>query len=241
MDLVILTVGGRATGPSVRARALRRVGYRVTEAANREDALHLALEIKPDLIVLSGSAGTTNPVTCHQFRADPATAKIPIISISSSRARRRGSHDLYADICLPPTVTPRVLVSAIRLLLRVKAAERKCEVAATDANDRALRDLEQIQGLLQLKRELEARVEELTRENARLMAPSEGRQKSTPAVAHDLLSPLCTISFVSTWIFGEYGERLGVTGRESMSLLLKSVERMIAAVDRLFSLPVKPW
>jgi hypothetical protein len=130
-----------------------------------------------------------------------------------------------------------VLVSAIRLLLRVKAAERKSEVAATDA----LRDLEQIQGLLQLKRELEARVEELTRENARLIAPSEGRQKSTPAVAHDLLSPLCTISFVSTWIFGEYGERLGVTGRESMSLLLKSVERMIAAVDRLFSLPVKPW
>jgi len=237
MDLVILTVGGRSTGPSVRARALRRVGYRVTEAASREDALHLALEIKPDLIVLSGSAGTTNPVTCHQFRADPATAKIPIISISSSRARRRGSHDLYADICLPPTVTPRVLVSAIRLLLRVKAAERKSEVAATDA----LRDLEQIQGLLQLKRELEARVEELTRENARLIAPSEGRQKSTPAVAHDLLSPLCTISFVSTWIFGEYGERLGVTGRESMSLLLKSVERMIAAVDRLFSLPVKPW
>ena len=237
MDLVILTVGGRATGPSVRARALRRVGYRVTEAASREDALHLALEIKPDLIVLSGSAGTTNPVTCHQFRADPATAKIPIISISSSRARRRGSHDLYADICLPPTVTPRVLVSAIRLLLRVKAAERKSEVAATDA----LRDLEQIQGLLQLKRELEARVEELTRENARLIAPSEGRQKSTPAVAHDLLSPLCTISFVSTWIFGEYGERLGVTGRESMSLLLKSVERMIATVDRLFSLPVKPW
>ena len=237
MDLVILTVGGRSTGPSVRARALRRVGYRVTEAASREDALHLALEIKPDLIVLSGSAGTTNPVTCHQFRADPATAKIPIISISSSRARRRGSHDLYADICLPPTVTPRVLVSAIRLLLRVKAAERKSEVAATDA----LRDLEQIQGLLQLKRELEARVEELTRENARLIAPSEGRQKSTPAVAHDLLSPLCTISFVSTWIFGEYGERLGVTGRESMSLLLKSVERMIATVDRLFSLPVKPW
>jgi len=237
MDLVILTVGGRASGPSVRARALRRVGYRVTEAASREDALHLALEIKPDLIVLSGFAGTTNQVTCHQFRADPATAKIPIISISSSRARRRGSHDLYADICLPPTVTPRVLVSAIRLLLRVKAAERKSEVAATDA----LRDLEQIQGLLQLKRELEARVEELTRENARLIAPSEGRQKSTPAVAHDLLSPLCTISFVSTWIFGEYGERLGVTGRESMSLLLKSVERMIAAVDRLFSLPVKPW
>ena len=134
-------------------------------------------------------------------------------------------------------MTPRVLVSAIRLLLRVKAAERKSEVAATDA----LRDLEQIQGLLQLKRELEARVEELTRENARLIAPSEGRHKSAPAVAHDLLSPLCTISFVSTWIFGEYGERLGVTGRESMSLLLKSVERMIAAVDRLFSLPVKPW
>jgi hypothetical protein len=47
-----------------------------------------------------------------------------------------------------------------------------------------------------------------------------------PVAAHDLLSPLCTISFISDWIVDEYSERLGSEAREMLKLLQKSVERV---------------
>ena len=69
---------------------------------------------------------------------------------------------------------------------------------------------------------------------------SEGLPKDQPGVkaekgqhrfAHDLLSPLCTIEFLCSWIADEYGNRLGLEGRESFSLLQQSVERMRAVIE----------
>ena len=56
---------------------------------------------------------------------------------------------------------------------------------------------------------------------------------SGTAAAHDLLSPLCTIDWISNWIAEEYGDRLGADGREWLSLLQKSVDRMRAVIENV--------
>ena len=52
-----------------------------------------------------------------------------------------------------------------------------------------------------------------------------------PKAAHDLLSPLSTISFLSALIADDYSERLGVDGRELLILLQQSVQHMRAVVE----------
>src|SRR5215472_25213 len=61
-----------------------------------------------------------------------------------------------------------------------------------------------------------------------------------PVAAHDLLSPLCTISFISDWIADEYSERLGSEAREMLKLLQKSVERVRAILETSFMPPDEP-
>ena len=54
---------------------------------------------------------------------------------------------------------------------------------------------------------------------------------SGAATAHYLLSPLWTIDWISNWIATEYGGQLGADGREWVSLLQKSVDRMRAVIE----------
>ena len=69
------------------------------------------------------------------------------------------------------------------------------------------------------------------------MLPLSAIQESgsaAPNIAHDLLSPLCTISSISSYIIEEYGDRLGESGMEYLRLLEESVTRMRAVIERVF-------
>ena len=57
--------------------------------------------------------------------------------------------------------------------------------------------------------------------------------------AHDLLSPLCTISSLAAWIRGEYEDQLGAGGREYIGLLEQSVDRMREVITRIFAVSVR--
>jgi hypothetical protein len=61
--------------------------------------------------------------------------------------------------------------------------------------------------------------------------PGARAEKGQHRFAHDLLSPLCTIEFLCSWIADEYGNRLGLEGRESFSLLQQSIERMRTVIE----------
>jgi len=65
-----------------------------------------------------------------------------------------------------------------------------------------------------------------------------GSGRLAPMAAHDLLSPLSTISSLSAWIADEYSDRLGPDGREWLNLLEKSVERMRAVIENWSHSPV---
>ena len=61
-----------------------------------------------------------------------------------------------------------------------------------------------------------------------------------PNIAHDLLSPLCTISSISSYIVEEYGDRLGESGMEYLRLLQESATRMHAVIERVFPDSIDP-
>jgi CheY-like chemotaxis protein len=69
-------------------------------------------------------------------------------------------------------------------------------------------------------------------------ASNHGSTTTRDTRAHDLLSPLCTISSLAAWIRGEYADRLGGGGREYLGMLEQSVERMREVIARTFEPPV---
>ena len=99
---------------------LRRTSYRLIEAPDGETGVQMALEQRPDLILMdvqlpkiSGFEAT------RRLRAEPATADTPIIVITSfalsgdeQRAREAG-----ASAYLPKPYSPFTLLGMIRKLL----------------------------------------------------------------------------------------------------------------------------
>ena len=64
--------------------------------------------------------------------------------------------------------------------------------------------------------------------------PSRAVREPDRMAVHDLRSSMCTVIVISSWILGEYGDRLDAGGRECLALLQSSVERMRTAVDRAY-------
>jgi DNA-binding response OmpR family regulator len=65
-------------------RTLMRAGYEVTTAADGEEGLRLALESKPDLIVLDMMLPKlSGPEVLRQLRLNPASAATPVIVLTS--------------------------------------------------------------------------------------------------------------------------------------------------------------
>jgi two-component system cell cycle response regulator DivK len=99
---------------------LRRTSYRLIEAPDGETGVQMALEQRPDLILMdvqlpkiSGFEAT------RRLRAEPATTNTPIIAITSfalsgdeQRAREAG-----ASAYLPKPYSPFILLGMIRKLL----------------------------------------------------------------------------------------------------------------------------
>lgn len=86
--------------------------------------------------------------------------------------------------------------------------------------------------------ELVLRVRATERRFVQGVAASNHGPTTMDTRAHDLLSPLCTISSLAAWIRGEYADRLGGGGREYLGMLEQSVERMREVIARTFATPV---
>ena len=91
--------------------------------------------------------------------------------------------------------------------------------------------LRSIIGLVLQVKAAERGLLEAAASNQRLKAMAE-------TIAHDLLSPLCTISSLAAWIRGQYEDQLGAGGREYLGLLEQSVDRMREVIVRTFEVPI---
>ncbi|GGD87917.1 DNA-binding response regulator [Tsuneonella deserti] len=96
-------------------------GYEVSATADGDEALMLAAEETPDLVILDWMIeGTSGIEVCRRLRRDPATARVPIIMLTAREAeedRVRGL-ETGADDYLTKPFSPRELLARVAAVLR---------------------------------------------------------------------------------------------------------------------------
>jgi signal transduction histidine kinase len=139
---------------------LRDAGYQVIEAATGAEALALVSKA-PDLIMLDVDLPDIPSFeVCKQFKANPHTAHIPVLHLSSTSTDpdvRMRALSSGADACLTEPIDQGVLMATVSMLLRLKNAEalaRQNAVVAEHAR----------QELMLLNETLEGHVAERTAE-----------------------------------------------------------------------------
>jgi PAS domain S-box-containing protein len=107
--------------------ALETAGYEVWEAENGAEALRLAAQLKPDLMLLDISMPVMDGLeVCRRIKSDPELASIFVVIVSGSRidieSRVQGL-ETGADGYLIRPISNRELVARVKSMLRIKAAE----------------------------------------------------------------------------------------------------------------------
>mgnify|MGYP004701900509 CR=1 FL=1 len=124
---LVLHVDDHEASRYATGRILRKAGYRVTEAASGSEALRHAAEDLPDLVLLDVNLPDISGFeVCRRMKADPRTARVPIVHISASSvetAQRVHGLEGGADSYLTEPVAPEVLLATLRAALRTKQAE----------------------------------------------------------------------------------------------------------------------
>ncbi len=96
-------------------------GFSVRSTANGDDALLMAREQLPDLVILDWMIeGTSGIEVCRRLRRQSETAKVPIIMLTAREAeddRLRG-FDTGADDYLTKPFSPRELIARVTAVLR---------------------------------------------------------------------------------------------------------------------------
>ena len=109
------------------ALALTSAGHQVIEAGTGEEALHLAAEHHPDLILLDiGLPDMDGLEVCRRIKADPATADILVAFLSSTHTdldTQIGGLETGADAFISRPLSNRELQARVDALLRLKRAE----------------------------------------------------------------------------------------------------------------------
>lgn len=106
---------------------LKKEGYEVLEAATGEEALNLAREEPPDLIILDLMLpGIDGIEVCRLLKRNPSTVSIPIIMLTAKGAEADIVKGLEtgADDYVPKPFSTAVLVARVKSLLR-RSAERR--------------------------------------------------------------------------------------------------------------------
>ena len=145
----ILVVDDSPTLARVLEQGLTTSGFRVRVAHDGRDALHMALEHRPDLVLADVMMpGLDGIGLTQQLRNDPRTASCTIILVAATNdaAARVEGFDAGADDYI---VRP---VDIVELLARVKAALRRATVL------RAQSPLTRLPGNVRIQEEIEHRV-----------------------------------------------------------------------------------
>jgi DNA-binding response OmpR family regulator len=102
--------------------SLHAEGFQVLSALNGEDAFKLAVETKPNLIILDvmmpGQGGVE---TCRELKKDRRTAAIPVILLTAltGRADRRAGNEAGADAYITKPFSPQRVIEVVLDLLGV--------------------------------------------------------------------------------------------------------------------------
>lgn len=123
-DELILVVEDDAGNRMLERDVLTFSGYRVLESATAEDALRIAREAQPALILMDiRLPGMDGVAALTELRRDPATRTIPVIAVTASTMSQHRSQIVAAgfdDYHSKPIDIAR-LVESVRELLQQRA------------------------------------------------------------------------------------------------------------------------
>jgi two-component system phosphate regulon response regulator PhoB len=110
---------------------LQRAGHRVVEAESGEAALACVQAERPALVILDLMLpGMDGREICRRLRADPATARIPVLMLTarSAESDRVGGFELGADDYVTKPFSVQELVLRVAALLRRAGPEQELPV-----------------------------------------------------------------------------------------------------------------
>jgi two-component system, sensor histidine kinase len=129
LDQVILNVDDTDAARYAKTRILQRAGFRVIEAGSGEEALRLARDQTPDLVLLDTKLPDINGFeVCRQLKQNPNTSMVLVLQTSASYLSspdKVRALDSGADNYLFEPIEPEELVANVRALLRLGRVERE--------------------------------------------------------------------------------------------------------------------
>jgi len=134
----IMIVDDVATNRIVLKVKLASAAYETVQAANGTDALRIARQARPDLILLDVQLPDIDGIeVCKRLKADPATRAIPVVMITAFRdpdARLRGLR-AGAEEFLTKPLDEHLLLARLRSLLRARETEEVLKLRDTTWRD----------------------------------------------------------------------------------------------------------
>ncbi len=126
--LTILVADDQEPARYARARVLRGAGFATLEACSGAEAIRLALERKPDLVLVNVDMPCVDGLeVCRRLKAEPGF-DAPVVQISATysdqEAAARGLEN-GADACLADPAAPVLLVATVQAALRSRSPERR--------------------------------------------------------------------------------------------------------------------
>jgi DNA-binding response OmpR family regulator len=138
MSELILIVEDEITTSQLVKMVLKRQGYRVVTATNGPEALRVADDLMPDLILLDiVLPGMDGFQVCQYIRKNPRTSSIPVIMFSGldRPADQRNAFNAGGDDYLTKPVKMADLLEKIRAILYFKQNEQSQEKGAKNKNE----------------------------------------------------------------------------------------------------------
>jgi len=155
MSARILVVDDQRTNAEMVAGLLRNLGYEVQISLDGESALERVRAQSPDLLLSDIMMPLMDGYElCRRLRADPATALLPVILITSTEAhteRIKGIEAGADDFLTKPVNWPE-LFGRVKRLLRVKALQDEIKMLNARLEERVRDQVAQLQNLSRLKR-----------------------------------------------------------------------------------------
>ena len=151
----ILVVDDQRTNAEMVAGLLRALGYDVLTALNGEAALARLSGGMIDLVVCDiMMPGMDGYALCRKLRADPATALLPVILVTSldPQSERVKGIEAGADDFLAKPVNWAELFGRVKRLLRVKALQDEIKTLNARLEERVRDQVAQLERLGRLKR-----------------------------------------------------------------------------------------
>ncbi len=207
----ILVVDDREENRYVTWRILSRAGYKILEAATGKEALQLAAEKLPDLIVLDVHLPDMDGFeVCRVIKTTTATSTIPVLHLSASfvnAENRVYGLDCGADGYLTQPVQADEIVATVRALLRAHHAEEE---------------------LRRTNERLAAQAEALERANQQLAEADMRKDDFLAMLAHELRNPLAPIRFAV-----ELLDMAGAASPEQLRKQCEVIQRQVSHMSHL--------